>query len=478
MRTSVVLAVMAASAALTARAADRLEKSVVHVTNYSQRANWDAPWEMRGVQSATGTGFSIGGGRIMTNAHVVADARVVQLHRFQDATPYVAAERMRRLLGAETELTTSCVRARGVVNVQFYYTGSYVAGTTDAAGVVSYDLRPVNLDPGCDDGANSVRGDSADAEEWHDSGGYTCKDYEAFHWCNGGGHCGGDQWTCEDFAVDGVSAKMACCTCGGGQRWWTRVSLQIVNSALPAALAPRVAIVRSDGYALVNETLQAYMLGDADASAQYARDCSRLLVHLDQMKKPVVAALNGIALGGGFELASRCHSIVALKRAWIQMPEVTLGITHGIGAMAVPYRRWPHATATFNAMLRQAERLKATRAHELGIVSGLADDYSSLIALAAARVGELANKIAPIGDAPVAVSIEPVEARSSNGQVLSRECIDIMEQAIREAAAAPSFAAALEAGYQAFGRSACTGAAREGITSFKEKRPADFSKTK
>ena len=220
------------------------------------------------------------------------------------------------------------------------------------------------------------------------------------------------------------------------------------------------------------------VLGDAPASAQYARDCSRLLVHLDQMKKPVVAALNGMALGGGLELAMRCHAIVAVKRAWLQLPEVTLGIVPGIGAMVVPYRRWPHATATFNAMLRQAERLKATRAHELGIVSGLAEDYSSLIAMAAARVGELANKIEPIGDAPVAVSIEPVEARSSNGQVLSRECIDIMEQAIREAAAAPSFAAALEAGYQAFGQSACTGAAREGITSFKEKRPADFSKTK
>lgn len=220
------------------------------------------------------------------------------------------------------------------------------------------------------------------------------------------------------------------------------------------------------------------MLGDAPASAQYARDCSRLLVHLDQMKKPVVAALNGMALGGGLELAMRCHAIVALKRAWLQLPEVTLGIVPGIGAMVVPYRRWPHATATFNAMLRQAERLKATRAHELGIVSGLADDYSSLIAMAAARVRELANQIVPIGDAPVTVSIEPVEARSAGGQVLSRECIDIMEQAIRDAAAAPSFAAALEAGYQAFGKSACTGAAREGITSFKEKRPADFSKTK
>ena len=220
------------------------------------------------------------------------------------------------------------------------------------------------------------------------------------------------------------------------------------------------------------------MLGDAPASAQYARDCSRLLVHLDRMKKPVVAALNGMALGGGLELAMRCHAIVALKRAWLQLPEVTLGIVPGIGAMVVPYRRWPHATATFNAMLRQAERLKASRAHELGIVSGLADDYASLIRMAAARVRELANKVTPIGDAPVAVSIEPVEARSASGQVLSRECIEIMEQAIRAAAAAPSLAAALEAGYQAFGKSACTAAAREGITSFKEKRPADFSKTK
>jgi enoyl-CoA hydratase/3-hydroxyacyl-CoA dehydrogenase len=220
------------------------------------------------------------------------------------------------------------------------------------------------------------------------------------------------------------------------------------------------------------------MLGDAPAAAQYARDCSRLLVHLDRMKKPVVAALNGMALGGGLELAMRCHAIVAVKHAWLQLPEVTLGIVPGIGAIVVPYRRWPHAADTFNAMLRQAGRLKAARARELGIVSGLADDYASLVGMAAAQVRQLAGRLAPIGDAPVEVRIEPAEARSTSGQLLSRECIAIMEEAIRAAAAAPSFAAALETGYLAFGRSACTEAAREGITSFKEKRPADFSRTK
>jgi S1-C subfamily serine protease len=76
---------------LTALADTRkVERAVVHITTFSQRANWDAPWEMKAVSASTGTGFSIGGGRIMTNAHVVADARVVQLRRYQDATPYAA----------------------------------------------------------------------------------------------------------------------------------------------------------------------------------------------------------------------------------------------------------------------------------------------------------------------------------------------------------------------------------------------------
>ncbi len=220
------------------------------------------------------------------------------------------------------------------------------------------------------------------------------------------------------------------------------------------------------------------MLGDAEASTQYARDCSRLLVHLDAMKKPVVAAVNGMALGGGLELVMRCHGIVALQDAWMQFPEITLGIVPGIGAMVVPYRRWPQAAPAFHGMLRRAERLSAQHAHEFGIVDALADDLPGLIGLAVERVRALSGRIVPIADAPVALAApDPVEPRAAGGQPLSREILEILERTVVRAAAAPSLGEALEIGYRAFGESACAAAAREGIGAFMEGRKPDFSRT-
>ena len=220
------------------------------------------------------------------------------------------------------------------------------------------------------------------------------------------------------------------------------------------------------------------VLGDAPAAVQYAHDCSRLLVHLDRMEKPVVAALNGMALGGGLELAMRCHGIVALRSAWMQLPEITLGIVPGIGAMAVPYRRWPKAASVFHEMLRHASRLKAARAHELGMVDALADDYIGLVRVALARVAALRGRVVPVADGPVAIPpLDPIDPRSSAGQPLSAEVIGLMEAAIREGAAAPTFAEALDISYRAFARSACTAAAKEGINAFQERRKPDFTRT-
>lgn len=220
------------------------------------------------------------------------------------------------------------------------------------------------------------------------------------------------------------------------------------------------------------------LLGDAEAAAQYARDCSRLLVHLDRMHKPVVAALNGMVLGGGFELAMRCHELVATRDAWMQLPEVTLGIVHGIGAMVIPYRRWPQASAEFNDMLRRASRLSADRALELGVVAELVDGYAALVEVAVRRARALAGHVRPIPDEPVSIApLAPIEPRSAAGQVLSAEVISLLETTVRDAAAAGTLEEALEIGYRAFGASACTAAAREGIGAFQQRRKPDFSTT-
>lgn len=220
------------------------------------------------------------------------------------------------------------------------------------------------------------------------------------------------------------------------------------------------------------------MLGDAQAAAEYSRACSRVLSHLDQMQKPVVAALNGMALGGGLELAIRCHGLVAVRDAWLQFPEITLGIVPGIGAMVVPYRRWPKASAAFHAMLRQARKLGAPEAFELGILDAVVDDHRHLLQQALALVAKLVESPRHIPEQAVNLAaLSHIEAQTTDGQALSLEVLGIMERAIEQAAAAHSLSDALETGYAAFGASACTAAAREGIAAFLEHRQADFRQT-
>lgn len=222
----------------------------------------------------------------------------------------------------------------------------------------------------------------------------------------------------------------------------------------------------------------AQVLGNAEEAAQYARDCSRLLVRLDAMTKPVVAAINGMALGGGLELAMRCHAMVAMRDAWIQFPEITLGIAPGTGGLVVPYRKWPQAAPLFHDMLCLAKKLSVAEASELGVVDGLADGYPVLIQLAVERVRELAGGLTPLPEGPARIaSFAGADPGAAGTQALSRQVIGIIERAIQEAADAPNLTDALEIGYRAFGASACTAAAREGLSAFLERRKPDFAKT-
>ena len=219
------------------------------------------------------------------------------------------------------------------------------------------------------------------------------------------------------------------------------------------------------------------MLGDSEASIQYSRECAKVQLFMDQMEKPVVAAINGMALGGGFEVALRCHSMVAVKKAFFQFPEITLGILPGIGGCVVPYRRWPQGAELFHDMICFAKPIKAVGAKEAGMVAKVVDNQSELISAAIEEVNNLQGKITRIPDGKIDIpEIKLPDQPMAGKRPLSREAVSITAKTVKEAAAAESFADAIELGYKGFGEIACTDAAKEGISAFLEKRKPEFKK--
>ena len=219
------------------------------------------------------------------------------------------------------------------------------------------------------------------------------------------------------------------------------------------------------------------MLGDAKISAQYARDCANVQIYMDQMQKPVVAAVNGFAFGGGLEVAIRCHAIVATKNASFQFPEIMLGILPGIGGWVVPYRKWPQGADLFNEMICLGRSLRVEEAADVGMVTQIADDYTALISAAVEMVSHLQGKTARIPDGKVEIpQFKIPEEPKSGKQALSKEAVALTVKVVQEGAATENFNEALEIGYKGFGEIACTDAAKEGISAFLEKRPPDFTK--
>ena len=93
---------------------------------------------------------------------------------------------------------------------------------------------------------------------------------------------------------------------------------------------------------------------------------------IEQVRKPVVAALHGAALGGGFELALGCDARVAVRGALVGLPEVTLGMIPGAGGT----QRLPRLVGVARAiqLVCSGERIAADKAFALGIVDAIAND--------------------------------------------------------------------------------------------------------
>ena len=93
------------------------------------------------------------------------------------------------------------------------------------------------------------------------------------------------------------------------------------------------------------------------------------LTELFNLEKPVIAALNGMAVGGGFELALACDLIVASEGVEMFMPEATIGVVPDAGGVLRLPRRLPLAIAM--EMMLTGKRLPAAEALRFGLVNSV-----------------------------------------------------------------------------------------------------------
>jgi enoyl-CoA hydratase/carnithine racemase len=148
------------------------------------------------------------------------------------------------------------------------------------------------------------------------------------------------------------------------------------------------------------------------------------------LKKPLVAAVQGYVLGGGFETAMCADVIVAADTAQFGMPETSMGIMGESGIMHRAVRQLPYRIAL--AMILTGERLSAERAYGFGLVNevvpleelGAATDTWVEKLLAAAPLAAQAAKNAVLSkrDWPLEIALgtryEPIEAYALSDDVL------------------------------------------------------------
>lgn len=137
------------------------------------------------------------------------------------------------------------------------------------------------------------------------------------------------------------------------------------------------------------------------AARAYSERGHRLISSMEQMKKPIIAAVNGYALGGGLELALACDFIYASEKARLGLTEVTLGVIPGFGGTQnLPRLIGPNRA---KELIFSGTQLTAQQARDWGIVNEVtpADELMT-------RVMELARAIARNGMLAVSVAKEAI----------------------------------------------------------------------
>jgi len=130
-------------------------------------------------------------------------------------------------------------------------------------------------------------------------------------------------------------------------------------------------------------------MADRGAVDQLRRDQTGRWAPLAGFSKPLIAAVNGYALGGGCEVALMCDLIFAGETARFGQPEINLGIIPGAGGT----QRWPRSVGKYVAMevMLTGAPVTAQRAYELGVVNKVVP-ADMTVALAKRMARQIAEK--------------------------------------------------------------------------------------
>ena len=172
----------------------------------------------------------------------------------------------------------------------------------------------------------------------------------------------------------------------------------------------------------------------------------RFMTALSRAEKPVVAAVDGLAIGVGTTLLLHCDLVVASTRSRLQMPFVNLGLVPEFASsLLLPARVGPQRAAE---LLLLAESMDAATARNFGLVNRVVEPTEL-----EATAMEFARRLAA----------KPPEALRQSKRLMREDPERVLQRMDME--------------NEVFGRLLSSPEAREAFTAFLEKRPPDFSKT-
>lgn len=179
---------------------------------------------------------------------------------------------------------------------------------------------------------------------------------------------------------------------------------------------------------------------DAEGAARQLHASLTFLSAPERMRKPVIAAVNGYALGGGLELSLACDFVLASEKAVFGVPEPTLGVVPGLAM-----QRLPKIVGIMRAreILLTARRLSAAEAHSYGLVTRVVPHEKLLD-----EARSLAEEIGRLGPHAVELLKATINRNFQSDDLLYAERANAWMFATRDAA--------------------------EGIKAFREKRVPNF----